>query len=110
LPPSKETVAEAIDNLESAIGVGGNVEEKIEQAINALDSRIMAPAGSAITGIRIVNGILNSMNTVQLNAQNISYNNTTVSNTLNTIGIIPTAATATTVVNYVDEQVNNALT
>lgn len=106
----KQTVAEAIDELQNAIGTGGNVDSKISAAIDSLDARVVAPAGSAITGIRESNGVLTGINTVELNAQNIGYNNSTVSNTLNTIGTIPTAATATTVVNYVDEQVNNALT
>lgn len=101
--PAK-TVAQAINALESAVGTGGSVDTKIENAIGALDADKVATTGSVITGIHEVDGKINSIDEVALTAQNVAYGTSNVKAALDTIGTIPATATATTVVGYVDEK------
>ena len=101
--PAK-TVAQAINALESAVGTGGSVDQKIQTAVQALDADIDATAGSVITGITEVDGIITGVDEVALTAQNVAYGASNVKAALDTIGTIPATATATTVVDYVDEK------
>lgn len=101
-PVAKQTVAQAINALETAASTG--VDDKISAAIAGLDSDIDATSGSVITGITIVDGELDSVDEVALTAQNVAYGSSNVKAALDTIGAIPATATATTVVGYVDEK------
>ncbi len=101
--PAK-TVAQAINALESAVGTGGSVDQKIATAVQALDADVDATAGSVITGITEVDGVITGVDEVALTAQNVAYGASTVKAALDTIGTIPATATATTVVDYVDEK------
>lgn len=74
-PVTKQTVAQAINALESAIGSGGSVDEKISTAINALDADLDATTSSSITdaekvavvtGITEVNGILTAVDSIDV--------------------------------------------
>jgi hypothetical protein len=100
----KQTVAEAINALESAVGTGGTVDQKIQNAVEALDADLDATAGSVVTGITEVDGVITGIDEVALTAQNVAYGASTVKAALDTIGTIPATATATTVVDYVDEK------
>lgn len=99
-----KTVAQAINALESAIGTGGSVDQKIQTAVQALDADLDATAGSVITGITEVDGVITGIDEIALTAQNVAYGNSNVKAALDTIGTIPATATATTVVDYVDEK------
>lgn len=99
---AKQTVAQAINALETATFVG--VDQKIETAINALDADVDATAGSVITGITEVDGVITGVDEVALTAGNVAYGASTVQAALDTVGTIPSTATATTVVGYVDEK------
>lgn len=101
--PAK-TVAQAINALESAVGTGGSVDQKIQTAVQALDADLDATAGSVVTGITQVDGVITSVDEVALTAQNVTYGSSNVKAALDTIGTIPASATATTVVDYVDEK------
>lgn len=101
--PAK-TVAQAINALESAVGTGGSVDQKIANAVGALDADLDATAGSVVTGITQVDGVITGIDEVALTAQNVAYGASTVKAALDTIGTIPATATATTVVDYVDEK------
>lgn len=99
-----KTVAQAINALESAVGTGGSVDQKITNAVQALDADVDATAGSVITGITEVDGVITGIDEVALTAQNVAYGASNVKAALDTIGTIPATATATTVVDYVDEK------
>ena len=99
-----KTVAQAINALESAVGTGGSVDQKIQTAVQALDADLDATAGSVVTGITEVDGVITSIDEVALTAQNVAYGTSNVKAALDTIGTIPATATATTVVDYVDEK------
>lgn len=99
-----KTVAQAINALESAVGTGGSVDQKIQTAVQGLDSDKVATTGSVITGIHEVDGKIDSIDEVALTAQNVTYGSSNVKAALDTIGTIPAGATATTVVGYVDEK------
>lgn len=101
--PAK-TVAQAINALESAVGTGGSVDQKIQTAVQALDADLDATAGSVVTGITEVDGVITGIDEVALTAQNVAYGTSNVKAALDTIGTIPATATATTVVDYVDEK------
>ena len=101
--PAK-TVAQAINALESAVGTGGSVDQKITNAVQALDADLDATAGSVVTGITQVDGVITNIDEVALTAQNVAYGTSNVKAALDTIGTIPSTATATTVVDYVDEK------
>ena len=101
--PAK-TVAQAINALESAVGTGGSVDQKIQTAVQALDADLDATAGSVVTGITQVDGVITSVDEVALTAQNVTYGSSNVKAALDTIGTIPASATAITVVDYVDEK------
>lgn len=58
------TLKERISTLESAVGDGGSVQEKINTAIQNLDSEIAETEGQAITGFQIVDGKIN-INTIK---------------------------------------------
>ena len=107
--PAK-TVAQAINALESAVGTGGSVDTKISNAIDALDADLDATAGSVITGITEVNGVITGVDEVALTAQNVAYGNSTVKAALDTIGTIPGTSNASTVIGYVDEKVGAGVT
>lgn len=100
----KQTVAQAINALESAVGTGGSVDTKISTAINALDGSVSAASGSVITGITQTNGVITTATTTALTAQNVTYGTSNVKAALDTIGAIPSTSTASTVVDYIDEK------
>ena len=100
----KQTVAQAINALESAVGTGGSVDTKISNAINALDGSVSAASGSVLTGVTQTNGVITTATTTALTAQNVSYNTSNVKAALDTIGTIPSTSTASTVVDYIDEK------
>ena len=102
--PAK-TVSQAINALESAVGTGGSVDQKIQTAIQALDADLDATAGSVVTGITEVDGVITHIDEVALTAQNVVYGQTTVKAALDTIGAIPGTSSASTVVGYIDEKV-----
>lgn len=97
------TVAQKINALESAIGSG------VQAEIEKLDADLDATAGSVITGITEVDGKITHIDEIALNAQNVAYGASTVSAALNTIGTIPSTATATTVVDYIDEKTGDGI-
>lgn len=99
-----KTVAQALNALESAVGTGGSVDQKITNAVQALDADVDATAGSVITGITEVDGKITHIDEVALTAQNVAYGSSNVKAALDTIGTIPTTSQATTVVGYVDEK------
>lgn len=98
-----QTVAQAINALESAVGDG--VDNKITAAIGELDSSATATAGSALTGITMTDGKITGSTEVALTADNITYGAGTAKAALDTIGTIPATSEATTVVGYIDEKV-----
>lgn len=106
--PAK-TVAQAINALESAVGTGGSVDQKIQNAVQALDADVDATTGSVITGITEVDGVITGVDEVALTAQNVAYGTSNVKAALDTIGTIPATATATTVVEYVDEKTGSGI-
>ena len=97
------TVAQKLNALESAIGSGVAAE------IQKLDADLDAAAGNVITGITEVDGKITHIDEIALNAQNVAYGASTVSAALNTIGTIPSTATATTVVDYIDEKTGDGI-
>lgn len=104
-----KTVAQAINALESAVGTGGSVDQKIQTAVQALDADLDATAGSVVTGITQVDGVITSVDEVALTAQNVAYGTSNVKAALDTIGTIPATATATTVIGYVDEKTGSGI-
>lgn len=106
---SKQTVAQAINALESAVGSGGSIDSRISDAIADLDSTVSATSGSVLTGITQVDGVITTATEVALTAQNVAYGTSTVKAALDTIGAIPGTSTATTVVAYVDEKTGAGL-
>jgi len=104
---AKQTVAQAINALETASTTG--VDNKIAAAIGALDADVDATAGSVITGITEVDGIITGVDEVALTAANVAYGQTTTAAALDTIGTIPATSQATTVVGYVDEKVGDGV-
>lgn len=105
---AKQTVAQAINALETAASTG--VDNKIQAAIEALDSNITATAGSVLTGLTITDGEITGKTEIALTADNVTYGASTVKAALDTIGTIPATATATTVVGYVDEKATDLIT
>lgn len=74
-PVAQQTVAQAINALESAIGSGGSVDEKISTAINALDADLDAVTDASVTdaekvavmtGVTEVNGVLTAVDSVDV--------------------------------------------
>lgn len=74
-PVTQQTVAQAINALESAIGSGGSVDEKISTAINALDANLDATTDASITdaekvavvtGVTEVNGVLTAVDSIDV--------------------------------------------
>lgn len=74
-PVTQQTVAQAINALESAVGTGGSVDSKISTAIAALDADLDATTDSTvtdtekvavITGVTEVNGILTAVDSVDV--------------------------------------------
>ena len=98
-----QTVAQAINALESA--VGGGVDQKIADAIAELDSNATATAGSALTSVTVTDGKITGSTEVALTADNITYGSGSAKDALDTIGTIPATSEATTVVGYIDEKV-----
>ena len=97
------TVAQKLNALESAIGSG------VQAEIEKLDADLDATAGSVVTGITEVNGKITHIDEIALTADNVAYGASTVSAALNTIGTIPSTATATTVVDYIDEKTGDGI-
>ena len=97
------TVAQKLNALESAIGSG------VQAEIEKLDADLDATAGSVITGITEVDGKITHIDEIALTADNVKYGASTVSAALNTIGTIPNTATATTVVDYIDEKTGDRI-
>ena len=104
---TEQTVAQAINALETASTTG--VDEKITNAVQALNADVDATAGSVITGITEANGKITHIDEVALTAQNVAYGSSNVKAALDTIGTIPATATATTVVDYVDEKTGDGV-
>ena len=104
---AKQTVAQAINALETAASIG--VDGKIATAIGALDADVDATAGSVITGITEVDGVITGVDEVALTAANVAYGQTTAAAALDTIGAIPATSQASTVVGYVDEKVGDGV-
>lgn len=100
---AKQTVAQAINALETAASEG--VDDKIQAAIEGLDSSVTATSGSVLTGLTVVDGKITGKTEIALTADNVAYGVSTVKAALDTVGTIPSTATATTVVGYVDEKV-----
>lgn len=74
-PVTQQTVAQAINALESAIGSGGSVDEKISTAINALDADLDAITDSTVTdaekvavmtGVTEVDGVLTAVDSIDV--------------------------------------------
>ena len=74
-PVTQQTVAQAINALESAIGSGGSVDEKISTAINALDADLDATTNASVTdaekvavvtGVTEVNGVLTAVDSIDV--------------------------------------------
>lgn len=74
-PVTQQTVAQAINALESAVGTGGSVDSKILTAIAALDADLDATTDSTvtdtekvavITGVTEVDGILTAVDSVDV--------------------------------------------
>lgn len=114
---SKQTVAQAINALESAIGSGGSVDEKISTAINALDADLDATTDSSITdaekvavmtGVTEVNGVLTAVDSIDVDRAGAA---TRAKNSV--IGASGDAASANTIYGakaYADAAVSAALT
>lgn len=101
---AKQTVAQAINALETAASTG--VDTKISTAIAALDADLDATSGSVVTGITEVDGVITHIDEVALTAANVAYGQSSnVGAALDTIGTIPGTSNATTVVGYIDEKV-----
>ena len=107
------TVNDKLAALEQAIGDG----------IDALDgsATIATKSGNVVTikgGISEVNGVIDNDSSSDItlaavavtgSAQDVSYGASTAKAALDTIGTIPSTATATTVVGYVDEKVSDVV-
>ena len=74
-PIAKQTVAQAINALESAVGTGGSVDSKISTAIAALDANLDATTDSTvtdaekvavITGVTEVDGVLTAVDSIDV--------------------------------------------
>lgn len=74
-PITKQTVAQAINALESAIGTGGNVDTKISTAIAALDANLDAVTDSSetdiekvavMTGVTEVDGVITAVDSIDV--------------------------------------------
>ena len=74
-PVAKQTVAQAINALESAVGTGGSVDSKISTAIAALDADLDATTNSAVTdaekvavmtGVTEVDGVLTAVDSIDV--------------------------------------------
>lgn len=72
---TEQTVAQAINALESAVGTGGSVDSKISTAINALDADLDATTNSSetdiekvavMTGVTEVNGVLTAVDSTDV--------------------------------------------
>lgn len=74
-PVAQQTVAQAINALESAIGTGGSVDSKISTAIAALDADLDATTDSTVTdaekvavmtGVTEVDGVLTAVDSIDV--------------------------------------------
>lgn len=74
-PVAKQTVAQAINALESAVGTGGSVDSKISTAIAALDANLDATTDSTVTdaekvavmtGVTEVDGVLTAVDSIDV--------------------------------------------
>ena len=74
-PITKQTVAQAINALESAVGTGGSVDSKISTAIAALDANLDAITDSTVidaekvavmTGVTEVDGVLTAVDSIDV--------------------------------------------
>ena len=74
-PIAKQTVAQAINALESAVGTGGSVDSKISAAIAALDADLDATTDSTVTdaekvavmtGVTEVDGVLTAVDSIDV--------------------------------------------
>lgn len=64
-PVTQQTVAQAINALESAIGTGGNVDAKIAAAINTLNAALIGASGDAASANTIYGAKAYADNAVQ---------------------------------------------
>lgn len=74
-PIAKQTVAQAINALESAVGTGGSVDSKISTAIAALDADLDATTDSTVTdtekvavmtGVTEIDGVLTAVDSIDV--------------------------------------------
>lgn len=74
-PVAKQTVAQAINALESAVGTGGSVDSKISTAIAALDADLDATTDNTVTdaekvavmtGVTEVDGVLTAVDSIDV--------------------------------------------
>lgn len=116
-PIAKQTVAQAINALESAVGTGGSVDSKISTAINALDADLDAVTSvsetdvekvAVMTGVTEVNGVLTAVDSIDVDKAGAA---TRAKNTV--IGQSGDTASANTIYGakaYADSVVSSALT
>ena len=107
----QQTVTQAISALEEAVVDG--VEKKIEDALGELDAHVIAENGFIVSGVQQIDGVITDVDKTELTAANVSYpGGTGITNAkaaLDTIGRIPSSAESNTVVDYISEVKENAL-
>lgn len=114
-PIAKQTVAQAINALESAVGTGGSIDTRIQTALQSLDADLDATttasdteAIAAMSGVTEVDGVLTAVDSIAVDKAGAATRAKTA-----VIGTSTDTATATTIYGakaYADSLVTNALT